>query len=163
MKKHSQLDSDNKKIKNNEHPNNDKLNEDKILLEELEKELAERDHEIDQLNNKLLDAQERLHDAIHEKNSLEKQVNEFELKELSFQFGNFEQLKNDYNKLEHRLIITKNQLDDARIQIRSQKEFVDNARDRVKFMEIVIEDLENRGLIDFLRNRFPESFITYKK
>ena len=164
MIEHSLSDTDNQEIKKDEHePNNDKLNEDKISLEEMEKELVERDHVIVQLKDKLLDSQERIHEVIVEKGSLEKQVKEFELKGLSLQFSNFEQLKNDHDKLEHRLVITKNQLDDARQQIKSQKEYVDNAKEQVEFMEIVIDDLANRGLMDFLRNKFPESFITYSK
>ncbi|MFY9639191.1 MAG: hypothetical protein WAK14_10360 [Methanobacterium sp.] len=163
MIEHSLSDPD-KDMKKDEHElNNDKLNEDKISLEEMEKELAERDHVIVQLENKLLDSQERIHEVIVEKGSLEKQVKEFELKGLSLQFSNFEQLKNDHDKLEHRLVITKNQLDDARQQIKSQKEYVDNAKEQVEFMEIVIDDLANRGLMDLLRNRFPESFVTYSK
>ncbi len=164
MEEHSQSDDDNQNMRKNEHKtNNDKLNEDTLSLEEIERELAEKDEVIIQLKSKLLDSQERIHKVIIEKGSLENQVKEFELKGISLQFDNFEDLKNNYNKLEHRLIITKNQLDDARIQIKSQNEFVENAREQVEFMETVIVDLENRGLIDFLRNRFPESFVTYKK
>jgi hypothetical protein len=164
MIEHSLSDPDNQGMKKDEHElNNDKLNEDKISLEEMEKELAERDHVIVQLKNKLLDSQDRIHEVIVEKGSLEKQVKEFELKGLSLKFGNFEQLKNDHDKVEHRLVITKNQLDDARLQIKSQKEYVDNAKEQVEFMEIVIDDLANRGLMDFLRKRFPESFVTYSK
>ena len=164
MKEHSQSDVDNQNMRKNEHTtNNDKLNEDKLSVEEMEKELAEKDDMIIQLKSKLLDSQERIHEVIIEKGSLEKQVKEFELKGISLKFGNFEELKNNFNKIEHRLTITKNQLDDARIQIKSQNEFVNNAREHVEFMEMVIDDLENRGLIDFLRNRFPESFVNYKK
>ena len=164
MEEHSQSDDDNQNMRKNEHKtNNDKLNEDTLSLEEIERELAEKDEVIIQLKSKLLDSQERIHKVIIEKGSLENQVKEFELKGISLQFDNFEDLKNNYNKLEHRLIITKNQLDDARIQIKSQNEFVENAREQVEFMETVIVDLENRGLIDFLRNKFPESFVTYKK
>ncbi len=164
MIEHSLSDTDNQEIKKDEHqPDNDKLNEDKSSLEEMEKELVERDHVIVQLKDKLVDSQERIHEVIIEKGSLEKQVKEFELKGLSLQFSNFEQLKNDHDKLEHRLVITKNQLDDARQQIKSQKEYVDNAKEQVEFMEIVIDDLANRGLMDLLRNRFPESFVTYSK
>jgi hypothetical protein len=164
MIEHSLSDNDNQDMKKDEHElNNDKLNEDKFSLEEMEKELAERDHVIVQLKNKLLDSQERIHEVIVEKGLLEKQVKEFELKGLNLKFSNFEQLKNDHDKLEHRLVITKSQLDDARLQIKSQKEYVDNAKEQVEFMEIVIDDLANRGLMDFLRNRFPESFVTYSK
>lgn len=152
----------NKKI-NKDNPINDKLIENEDFIEEMGKELAKKDDIIIQLNDKVLDSMERIHEVILEKRNLEKQVKEFELKELSLKFNNFEKVKNDYNKLSHRLIITKNHLDNARNQINSQKELVDNAKEQVKFMEGVIEELENRSLIDFIRKKFPESFIEYKK
>ena len=43
------------------------------------------------------------------------------------------------------------------------KEHLDMARDQIKFHKKVIEDLENRSFMDYLRNKFPESFIEYKK
>ena len=144
MKELSSIDSDNTNNKNDNGAQNDKL-----LIKKLNKEIAEKNNEISQLKNKLTDSNERIHDIILEKGSLKKQINNFELKELDIQFGKFEELKNDYNKLEHRLKITKEQLDKTRLQI--------------IFYTKVIEDLENRGFIDYLRNKFPESFINYKK
>ncbi|MGB9201156.1 hypothetical protein [Methanobacterium sp.] len=144
MKELSSIDSDNTNNKNDNGAQNDKL-----LIKKLNKEIAEKNNEISQLKNKLTDSNERIHDIILEKGSLKKQINNFELKELDIQFGKFEELKNDYNKLEHRLKITKEQLDKTRLQI--------------VFYTKVIEDLENRGFIDYLRNKFPESFINYKK
>ncbi|MGB7969684.1 MAG: hypothetical protein WCF28_08950 [Methanobacterium sp.] len=144
MKELSSIDSDNTNNKNDNGAQNDKL-----LIKKLNKEIAEKNNEISQLKNKLTDSNERIHDIILEKGSLKKQINNFELKELDIQFGKFEELKNDYNKLEHRLKITKEQLDKTRLKI--------------VFYTKVIEDLENRGFIDYLRNKFPESFINYKK
>ena len=59
--------------------------------------------------------------------------------------------------------VTKNQLDNARKQIKLQNQFVEDSKDQIEFMELVIHDLENRGLTDFIMNRFPESFKEYKK
>jgi chromosome segregation ATPase len=122
---------------------------DKLLIKKLYKEIVEKNNEINQLQNKLSESQERIHDIILDKNSLKKQINNYELMQLDIQFGKFEELKNDYDKLKHRLNVTKEQLDIAREQI--------------TFNNKVIEDLENRGFIDYLRNKFPESFIDYKK
>jgi chromosome segregation ATPase len=122
---------------------------DKLLIEKLNKELAEKNNEIKLLQTKFIDSQDRIHDIIIEKDSLKKQINQYELKELELQIGKFEELKNNYNKLEHRLNITKKQLDEARNQI--------------IFHRQVIEDLENRSFMDYLRNRFPESFVDYKE
>jgi len=156
-------------------PNNGKDNEnigslksqkptdDKSLVEELENELASKNKEIIQLRIRLEDAQERIHDVILQKESLEKRVNKMELKKLSLKFDKCDELKNNFSKLEHRMQITKEQLDDARNKIKFQENFINLSENRVKFMEKVIDDLENRGLKDYLRRRFPETFIEYKK
>jgi len=144
MKELSSIDSDNTKNKSDNGAQKDKL-----LIEKLNKEIAEKNNELVQLQNKLSDSHERIHDIILEKDSLKKQINNFELKEIDIQFGKFKELKNDYNKLEHRLNVTKEQLDEARHQI--------------IFHRKVIEDLENRGFMDYLRNRYPESFVDYKE
>jgi chromosome segregation ATPase len=130
-------------------PQKSKLKGDKLLIEKLKTEITAKDKEIISLQNMLVDSQERIHDMIEEKGSLQNQVNQYELKELNLQFGKYEELKNHYNKLEHRLNITKQQLDEARKQIQLQNQ--------------VILDLEKRSFIDFITNRFPESYITYKK
>jgi chromosome segregation ATPase len=144
MKELHSIDADNTKNKSD-----NRAQKDKLLIKKLNKEILEKNNEIVQLQNKLSDSHERIHDMILEKGSLKKQINNFELKQLDIQFGKFEELKNDYNKLEHRLNITKEHLDDVRRQIIFNKK--------------VIEDLENRGFMDYLRKRFPESFVDYKK
>ena len=144
MKELPRTNSDNPDNNNDEGPQKDKL-----LIKKLNNEIVEKNKEINQLQNKLSESQERIHDIILDKDSLKKQINNFELIQLDIQFGKFEDLKNDYNKLKHRLNVT--------------KEHLDIARDQIKFHEKVIEDLENRGFMDYLRNKFPESFIEYKK
>ncbi len=139
--------SDNKNIydENNEISDSD----DESSLEELEELLAFKDNEIIELQARLDDAKDRIHDLIVEKGSLEKKNTEQKLKELDLKLGKFEELKNDYLKLEHRTNITKGHLDESRNQI--------------KIQEKVIEELANRGLTDYLLRRYPESFIDYKK
>jgi hypothetical protein len=53
-----------------------------------------------------------------------------------------QKLKNDHDKLQHRYQITRHLLEEARM---------------------VIKDLENRGLMDHLRGKYPESFLEYQK
>jgi chromosome segregation ATPase len=149
MKELSRNNIDNPDSKDNTGAQNNKTTDDKLLIEKLDKEIKDQNKTIIQLQNKLLDTEERIHDIILDKASLKKQINKFELKELDIQFGKFEELKNDYNKIEHRLNVTKKQLDDA--------------RNNIEFYKKVIDDLENRGFMDYLRNRFPESFVNYKK
>jgi chromosome segregation ATPase len=149
MKELSRNNIDNHDIKDDTEAQNNKTKDDKLLIEKLNKEITDQNKVIIKLQNKLLDTEEKIHDIILDKASLKKQINNFELKELDIQFGKFEELKNDYNKIEHRLNVTKEQLDDA--------------RNNIEFYKKVIEDLENRGFMDYLRNRFPESFVNYKK
>ncbi len=133
------------------------------LSEELEKELKIKHSEVLELQKKLEYANERIHDVVNEKIIIEKRLNELEFKDISLQFGKFEELKKEHNQLVHRLHVTKNQLDNARKQIKSQNQFVEDSKDQIEFMELVIHDLENRGLTDFILNKFPESFNKYKK
>jgi len=140
-----------------------KPSDDNSLVEELEYDLVNKNKEIIELQKRLEDAQERIHDVILQKESLEKRVNKMELKKLSLKFDKCDELKNNFSKLEHRMQITKEQLDDARNKIKFQENFINLSENRVKFMEKVIDDLENRGLKDYLRRRFPETFIEYKK
>ncbi len=116
---------------------------------ELEKKLAKKENEILLIEKKLEYTEERIHHIIKDKKILEKRINELEFKELSIQLGNYEKLKMDHSKLEHRTEVTKKQLD--------------NARKHIKFMENVIEDLKNRGITDLLRRKFPESYFEYLK
>ena len=146
MKELSQINID-KHEDDTKAPSN-RSKKDQLLIEKLNKEIVDKNNEIIQLQNQLLDSKEKIHDIIIEKSSLKKIINEFELKELDIRFGKFEELKNDYNKLEHRLNVTKEQLDEIRIQI--------------KFHKKVIDDLENRSFIDYIRRKYPESFIDYK-
>ena len=112
MKELSSIDSNNTNKKSG-----NRAQKDKLLIEKLNKEITEKNKEIVQLQNKLSDSHEKIHDIIIEKDSLTKQINNFELKQIDIQFGKFKELKNDYNKLKHRLNVTKEQLDEARLQI----------------------------------------------
>ena len=122
---------------------------DEQSVEELEKELNLKENEIKGLREKLAGTQEQLQDTMNEKKLLEKRMSELELKEIDLKLNNSENLRQEHNKLEHRVQVTKKQLDDA--------------NDNLKFQHKVIEDLENRGIMDIIRGRFPESFMRYRK
>jgi|GEM_PF-1690770 chromosome segregation ATPase len=124
-------------------------NGDEVSTEELERELIHKENEIRKLEEKLADTFGRLHDVVAEKKLLQQKINEGELQEIDLKFKNFNELQDNYHKLEHRTKVTKKQLDDVRA--------------RAEFQERVIEDLENRGFLDFLFGRIPESFRQYKK
>jgi DNA repair exonuclease SbcCD ATPase subunit len=122
---------------------------DETSVEELEKELNLKENEIKGLREKLTRTQEQLQDTMNEKKSLEKRMSELELKEIDLKLNNSENLRQEHNKLEHRVQVTKKQLDDA--------------NDELKFQNKVIEDMENRGIVDIILGRLPESFERYRK
>ena len=78
--------------------------------------------------------------------------------ELNLKLDDFEKLKMEHRKLEHRTQITKKQLDEARNKIESQKKYVAEAKERVEFMEKVINDLEKRGFTDLYKEQIPGNF-----
>jgi hypothetical protein len=119
------------------------------IIEGLELKLKEKEFEIQELRGKLQDKYEMLQDRIEEKKVLEKVLEQFELNDATLKMGKLDEVTLENHKLEHRVQVTKKQLDEA--------------RDDLKFQQRVIEDLENRGFLDFLLKRFPESFREYKK
>ncbi len=123
--------------------------DDEKSVEDLEKELNLKENEIKGIREKLAGTQEQLQDTMNEKKLLEKLMSELELKEIDLKLNNSEKLQQEHNKLEHRVQVTKKQLDDA--------------NDELKVQHKVIEDLENRGIMDIIRGRFPESFMSYRK
>ncbi|MBP2046006.1 hypothetical protein [Methanobacterium aggregans] len=119
------------------------------IIEGLEFKLKQKESEIQELREKLQDKYAMLQDRIDEKKILEERVKELELKDISLKLGKLDELTNKNLKLDHRVQVTKKQLDYARNDLELQKK--------------VIEDLENRGVLDFLLRRFPETFKEYKK
>jgi chromosome segregation ATPase len=132
-------------------------------IEDFEEKLRKKNFKISELQGKLQDKEELVLDLINGKKILDKRIRDLELMELSLKLDDFEKLKMEYRKLEHRTQITKKQLDEARNKIESQKKYVAEAKERVEFMEKVINDLEKRGFTDLIRNRYPETFIEYQK
>ena len=120
-----------------------------VIIEGLELKLKEKEFEIQELRVKLQDKYEMLQDRIEEKKILEKRLEQFELNEATLKMGKLDEVTLENHKLEHRVQITKKQLNEA--------------RDDLKLQERVIEDLENRGFLDFILRRFPDSFKEYKK
>jgi chromosome segregation ATPase len=123
--------------------------DDKSRIKKLEKEVGKKESEIEFLKEKLTNNQEILLDVIEDKKILKKQIEDFQLKEIDEKLNNFRELQHKHHKTEHRLFVTKNQLEDARqeLDIRAK----------------VIEDLEKRGLRDYTMGNFPESYQEYKK
>lgn len=120
---------------------------------DLNKELIAKDSEIARLKNQLANEhkkfQSRIANIVADKNKLSTELHYYELMELDLKVAEFEKLKINYLKLEHRYNITKELLDDSRHQL--------------AILEKVIYDLENIKFIDFIKNNDPTSFIRYKE
>lgn len=118
-------------------------------IKELEAALAKKESEIDFLKDKINTNQDIILDVIDEKKLLKKQIEEYESKELDMKLNNYMELQRKHHKVEHRLFVTKNLLDEA--------------HKKLEFHAKVIEDLENRGFTDFILGRHPDSYRDYKK
>jgi len=123
--------------------------DDKKRIKELEAELVKKEAEIEILKDKIDTNQKIILDVIEEKKLLKKQVEEFERKELDLRLNNFMELQQKHNKVEHRLFVTKNLLDEANAEL--------------EFRAKVIEELENRGIRDLMMGRYPDTYLEYKK
>ena len=123
--------------------------DDKKRIKELEAKLAKNESEIEFFKDKINTNQEIILDVIEEKKLLKKQIEEFERKELDVKLNNYMELQRKHHKVEHRLFVTKNLLDEA--------------HEKLEFQAKVITDLEDRGLTDFLLGRHPVSYQEYKK
>lgn len=117
------------------------------IIEELEIELAKRQVVIQDLKERLHDANNRVMDMVEKNSSLESRINEYELQDLAMKFGKFEELKDDNKKLDHRVKVTKKHLD--------------SAREYLKFTDVVILDMKNRSTLDRILRRYPDSYQRY--
>lgn len=118
-------------------------------MEELEKQLYQKDLELKNLQEKMTSLEERFQEIQSEKKRLSKRLDELELQKIELKLKNCQEIKDNYLKIKHRSQITKEQLDDT--------------RENLKILEGVIEDLKKRGFMDYLLRRFPESFQRYHK
>ncbi len=108
----------------------------------LEAELSKRDKELESFKEILSTSQEILRDAMDDKKIIQKRLDELEHMKVEFNVRRYHKLQNDHDKLQHRYQITKELLEEARV---------------------VINDLEKRGLVDYILNRYPESFLEFNK
>lgn len=121
----------------------------KKRIKELEAELAKKKSEIEFFKDKINTNQEIILDVIDEKKLLKKQIEKYERKELDVKLNNYMDLQRKHHKVEHRLFVTKNLLDEA--------------HEKMEFQAKVIEDLEKRGLTDVILRKYPDSYQEYKK
>lgn len=108
----------------------------------LESELSKRDKELESFKEILSTSQEILRDAMDDKKIIQKRLDELEHMKVEFNVRRYHKLQNDHDKLQHRYQVTKKLLEEARL---------------------VIKDLENRGLMDYILKRYPDSFLEFNK
>ncbi|EKQ54127.1 MAG: hypothetical protein B655_0928 [Methanobacterium sp. Maddingley MBC34] len=161
MKDKPSMEKETPKIKESAEISSEKLNrnddfegekifsDDKLRIKKLEKKLSQKESEIMFFKEKMTNNQEIILDVIEEKKQLKNQIKDFELKELDLKLNNYMELQRKHHKVEHRLFVTKNHLDEANKEL--------------EFRAKVIEDLENRGISDYILGRFPDSYQEYKK
>ncbi|MDP3065656.1 MAG: hypothetical protein Q8N08_02875 [Methanobacteriaceae archaeon] len=113
-----------------------------LRIKELENELSKKQKDLDSFRDILASSQEILKDALAEKKIIQARLDQLELMKVEYNIRQHQQLKNDYQKLEHRYQITKKLLEEARQ---------------------VIKDLEKRGVTDYFLGKYPESLLEFNK
>ena len=124
-------------------------------IKELKIEIKNREKTIESINQKLNNNNDILQDIITENKRLKKDIHEYDLKMVDEKLHKYQELQEDHQKILHRLQVTKDHLDDANNKNRK-------LREKKEEMQIVIEDLVKRGLIDYIRSRYPETYLKYK-
>lgn len=122
-------------------------------LKYIKKKLTNTKSELKLVEDKLEYCQDRVIDIRNEKNALLKKANYYESCNIDEKLKEYEKLKQDFLKQEHRLKITKNLLDDSREEITLLKE--------------IIEEFKNLSILNFIRKIYPENinipFIKHEK
>lgn len=118
-------------------------------IKDLENKITQKDKEIKELRDDIIDLRELLGSIMDDKRELEKKVNKYELSDIESEMQKNRKIEEDYYKIKHRCKVTKKLLDETRLEVNK--------------MANVIADLEKRTLMDQIRGRFPESYLNYLK
>ncbi len=118
------------------------------IIRQLEEKVQYQNQALNRINEKLSQCLDRLGEIRQEKEILENKIKELEIREMDFKLLKHDKLQNDYDKMKHRTQVTKKQLDDA--------------RNHILFLEKVLQDMENRRLMDYIKKKYPESWVEYK-
>jgi chromosome segregation ATPase len=139
------MGSDNKKNSEDKSRKTDDL---ELKVKKLESELSKNKSILDETLKDLHMCQGRLQEIREEKIVLNESLKELELMKLDLKLLNTQKVRDENNRIQHRIHITKKLLDEA--------------RDELKFQEKVIKDLEELKVLDRVRKKWPESLIVYK-
>lgn len=139
------MGSDNKKNSEDKSRKTDDL---ELKVKKLESELSKNKSILEETLKDLHMCQGRLQEIREEKIVLNESLKELELMKLDLKLLNTQKVRDENNRIQHRIHITKKLLDEA--------------RDELKFQEKVIKDLEELKVLDRVRKKWPESLIVYK-
>lgn len=123
-------------------------------IKSLKKELDVKNKELEK-SNKLIEShklkqeqcEEKISLFVDEKKELSDKIHQYELMELELKLQNSNDFKGKLQKADHRIDITKKLLDDS--------------REEVAILKNIINDYDNMGFFDFIRNKKPDSMILY--
>ncbi len=133
-----------------------KLDSKDAEIKQLKKELKTQEKTTESLKETLSNNNNMLHDIIKEKKELTNKIQEYDLKLVDAKLNQFQRLQEDHLKTVHRLQVTKKQLDEANQRITE-------LNGKNEELELVIAGLESRGILDYIRGKYPESYQAYKK
>ncbi len=139
------MGSDNKKNSEDKSRKTDDL---ELKVKKLESELSKNKSILEETLKDLHMCQGRLQEIREEKIVLNESLKELELMKLDLKLLNTQKVRDENNRIQHRIHITKKLLDEA--------------RDELKFQKKVIKDLEKLKVLDRIREKWPESLIVYK-
>jgi chromosome segregation ATPase len=126
-------------------------NQDSLIerIEELETELSKKNQALKYHEEEISDLKYHIQELVADKREISDKLDNLQLMQIELKINDYNSLKDDYNKLKHRTDVT--------------KKLLDQARNDLKILKKVLEDLEKRGILDFLLGRYPESYQEYKK
>jgi chromosome segregation ATPase len=125
------------------------ISDEKREIEELKIKLTDKENQLKTLKEKLKNTQERFIEVMEAKKLCQERLNELESLNIDLKIREYMKMKEKCDQLTHRSQVTKNLLDEA--------------REKISFQNQVIYDLKNRGILDFIIRKFPESYSEYKK
>lgn len=106
-------------------------------IKELEGELKSRERIIESLNEKLNNNKDMLQDIIAEKNELLKQIREYNLKMADDKINQCQKLLEEHQKTVHRLQVTKEILDKTNAENRQMQTVIEDLKKR-GFLDYII-------------------------
>ncbi|MDR1722226.1 MAG: hypothetical protein LBR24_04170 [Methanobrevibacter sp.] len=119
----------------------------KVLIEELKDIKLEKQKEISSLKKKIF----RLHG---EKSQISKDLEITKFKDLDIKLKKVDELKQDLLKANHKNDVIKDHLDKAR-------EKITNLENEKAILITIVNEYENQGFFDFIRNRKPNSYYNF--